>query len=115
MRRIAPDGAPSNRSTMRGLAACALAAACGNGAASDPDAGSPDAVWPTYCPGYPPQLAYCTEGTFYLECGGDGPPLFACGFDGIAGTGCAWFPGGCVARGWRASTCPADFLGYPAN
>ncbi len=34
--------------------------------------------------------------------------MFACGYDGVAGIACAWFPGGCVPADWRPSACPAD-------
>lgn len=71
----------------------------------------------TYCPGEAPSVEECEEGTFFVDCGGTGPPILACGNGDDPR--CAWFPGGCVPQGMRPSTCDAEDIcchdGFPAD
>src|SRR5690606_37529026 len=57
------------------------------------------------CEGARPDIESCERGAAWADCGGLGPPRFACIPDGI---GCFWFVGGCVAEGYRASRCDAE-------
>lgn len=49
-------------------------------------------------------LSECFNGRAFSDCGGPGPPIFACSED----LGCRWFSGGCAARDFVASPCAAD-------
>ncbi len=72
-----------------------------------PGIGCDDRV-PIHCPGSRPALDNCLVGRNFAECGGTGGPLFAC-VDAYPND-CRWFVAGCVARGYVASSCPADDL-----
>lgn len=56
------------------------------------------------CGGDRPLRGYCSHGLGWSDCGGTEPqPRLGCD-DGA----CFWFVGGCVAKGFRPSECPAD-------
>jgi hypothetical protein len=72
-------------------AGCSLVAGCG----SDP------------CGASRPNLVDCEHGLFRADCGGTGPPTFACSEEG---NGCRWFATQCVAAAYRATDCPPGNL-----
>ena len=53
-----------------------------------------------------PDLDSCERGLNWVDCDGtEAEPRFGCNE-----SSCAWFAGGCVPEGYRASECPADDL-----
>lgn len=53
-----------------------------------------------------PPIDACDRGVGWADCGGsDAAPVLACSRES---PGCFWFAGGCVARGFEASPCPAS-------
>lgn len=57
----------------------------------------------------PMPLSACEATRTTADCGGEGPPTFACE-PGHAGAGCRWYVRGCLADGAIASPCPSDDL-----
>jgi hypothetical protein len=58
---------------------------------------------PSSCPeGHSPIVGECRQGLTWIDCGGEGPPRFACGEAG----GCVWLTTSCVPEGYRATDCP---------
>lgn len=49
-------------------------------------------------------LSRCDATSTTADCGGSGPPVFAC----RSATGCMWFTHGCLAIGYDPSLCPVD-------
>lgn len=76
-----------------------VVAGCSSDAPTETDLG---------CEGPGPAIEDCARGYFFAECGGTGEPKLACADRGDARDECYWFSGGCVARGFSPTTCPAD-------